>query len=208
MRRYYTVLCEDLQAWVFVYRALLALGVERRDIRHRPYPDNRFHAAGGGSPRLVDGYMVHACGSQHVRENFPGELSLVRRYQRMGRDVALVVHLDVDNETAGGRSVQARHRELDNACTSVEPPVPVRTAADPVAWLVPRRTLETWIHFLLSGLGVDEHTEYPHLRGHEADAEPAAVIFAEHARAATVPPAAPPSLVMGLEELRRVLPIE
>ncbi len=142
MRRSYTVLCEDLQAWVFVYRALLECGAERRDIRHRPYPDNRFHAAGGGSPRPVDGYTVHACGSQHVRENFPAELALLRKVQRMGRNVGLVVHIDADNGT-----FQDRHRELDAACASAQPPVPKPQGDDPVALLVPRRALETWIRF-------------------------------------------------------------
>jgi hypothetical protein len=100
MRRYYIVLCEDLQAWVFVRRALLAVGAAPRDIRCQPYPDNLFFIQG--------------------------------------------------------------------------PPV-------------------------------DEHTEYPKLTGHEADAEPAAVAFATHAKAGTSPPAAPPSLVTGLDELRRVV---
>src|SRR5580700_3018151 len=157
MRRYYTVLCEDLQAGVFVRRALLATGAGSRDIRIRPYPDSRFNRAGGG-PRRVDGYMVYACGSQHVRENYPGELAEVRRQRRRGRDVALVVEIDVDNTTPGGRTVQDRHRELDDACARAEPPVPVRTPDDPVAWLVPRRAIETWIHFFLVGPPVDEHT--------------------------------------------------
>jgi hypothetical protein len=204
MRRYYTVLCEDLQAWVFVYRALLEIGVERRDIRRIPFPDNRFHATGGG-PRRVEGYMVYPCGSQHVRESFAGELAVLRRQQRKGRDVALVVHVDVDNTTADGRSVQDRHRELDGACALAQPPVPRREEGDQVAWIVPRRAIETWIHLFLSGAPVDEHTEYRHLTGHEADAEPAAISFARHASAGTIPPMAPPSLVQGLRELRRVL---
>ncbi len=205
MRRYYTILCEDLQGWVFAYRALLELGIERRDIYRRPFPDNRFHASGGGSPRPVDGYVVHACGSQHVRENFAGELALVRKQRRMGRDAALVVHVDVDNKTADGRSVQDRHRELDGACAGAEPPVPKREEGERVACLVPRRAIETWIRFFVSGAPVDEHTEYPHLTGHEADAEPAAIAFARHARAGTTPPGAPPSLARGLVELRRVM---
>jgi hypothetical protein len=84
--------------------------------------------------------------------------------------------------------------------------VPVRTPEDPVGWLVPRRAIETWIHFFLAGPPVDEHTEYPHLRDHEADAQPAATYFGEHAKASTAPTGAPPSLVLGLAELRRVLP--
>ena len=47
---------------------------------------------------------------------------------------------------------------------------------------MPRRAIETWIHFFMSGPPVDEPTSYPHLQGHEADAEPAAVAFARHAK--------------------------
>jgi hypothetical protein len=205
MRRYYTVLCEDLQAAVFVRRVLLSCGVQPRDIRLRPYPDNRFNAMGGGSPRRIDGYMVYSCGSQHVRENFAGELLSMRTQQNMGRDVALVVHIDVDNDTQAGRTVQDRQRELDHACTGAQPPVPVRTREESVAWLIPRRAIETWIHLFLSGGPVDESTSYPHMTGHEADTGPAASEFARHARAGTSPPHAPPSLVLGLDELRRVI---
>jgi hypothetical protein len=83
--------------------------------------------------------------------------------------------------------------------------VPVRTPDDLVAWLVPRRAIETWIRFFLVVPPVDEHTEYPHLRDHEADAEPAATAFGQHAKAGTSPAGAPPSLTTGLTELRRVL---
>ncbi len=201
MRRYYTVLCEDLQSWVFIYRALLACGVERRDIRHRPYPDNRFNAAGSRGSRQVDGYQVYSCGSQHVRENFRDELALLRRQQRMGRDVALVVHIDVDNDTAAGRTVQDRFRELDLACA---PEPPVSTNNDRVCRLVPRRAMETWIAFL-DGARVDEHSLYAHLTNREADAAPAAEKFAAHTKDNTAPAQAPPSMLVGFEELRRAL---
>lgn len=199
------MLCEDLQAWVFVYRALLAAGAEPRDIRRRPYPDSRFNAAGGGSPRLVEGYQVYACGSQHVRENFPRELALLRKQQRMGRDVALVVHVDVDNETASGRSAADRLRELDRASASAEPPVPAPIAGDRLARLVPRRALETWIKLFIDGPPVDEHTAYPHLTGHEGDAAPAAEAFVAHARENTAPALVPPSMMTGFDEMMRVI---
>jgi hypothetical protein len=64
--RFYVVLCEDLQARVFIYRALKRLGAGPRDVRVRPYPDSRFHAGGEASPREIDGYKVYANGSQHV----------------------------------------------------------------------------------------------------------------------------------------------
>ncbi len=203
MSRFFTVLCEDLQARVFIYRALRHLGVHARNIRVRPYPDNRFHAAGKGSPRLFDKYVVYACGSQHVQKNFPKELAEVRAQSAKNRDVALVTHIDVDNETAAGRTVQDRQREFDQEC--LEAGVPKRAASDPVALLIPRRAVETWIEFFLKGQPINEHTAYPKLTEHEADAGPAASAFAVHARAKTIPAHTPPSLVAGLNEFGRIV---
>ena len=125
------------------------------------------------------------------------------RTRNAKRDTALVVHIDVDNTPVVSRSVTDRHRELDAAC--VRAGVPVRTSAERVGWLVPRREIETWIHFFLSGGAVDEGTSYPKLTDHEADCGPAAVAFTTHARAGTTPSGAPPSLSTGLVELRRAL---
>lgn len=202
MNRYFVVLCEDLQAWCFVYRALIAAGANARNIFRHPYPDSRFHASGGGSPRVVEGYRVYACGSQHVLMNYAEQLAAVRT-RRAKRDTALVVHVDVDNATAAGRTVLDRERELDAACAAGA--VGVRRQGESVAWLIPRREIETWITFFLSGPPVDEHTAYPKLTDHEADSEPAAVEFTRHARAGSTPTSAPPSLASGLAELRRVI---
>jgi hypothetical protein len=46
MNRFYTVLCEDLQAFVFVRHALIRAGADRRNIFKHPFPDSRFHASG------------------------------------------------------------------------------------------------------------------------------------------------------------------
>lgn len=201
MNRFYTVLCEDLQAFVFVRRALISSGAEPRNVFPHPYPDSRFHAEGGGSPRMVDGYTVYACGSQHVRMNFPHALANVR-VQHAKRQAALIVHIDVDNANPAGRTVRDRLEELDAACAA--PGVPIRGPADPVAILVPRREIETWIHFYLLGPPVDEHTPYAKLSGREADCQPAAEAFARDARAQNAPGHAPPSLLGGLAEFRRV----
>lgn len=202
MSRFYVVLCEDLQSRVFIYRVLRELGVDPHNIRIQPYPDNRVHSVGGGSPRRVKGYLVYACGAQHILMNYPAELAEIRT-QSAKRDAALVVHIDVDNATPDGRTMQDRRSELDDACASKG--VPKRTEKDPVALLVPRREMETWIHFFLQGPPIVEHVSYPKLTGHEADAEPAAIAFARHAKTKTVPLDAIPSLVDGLAELRRVI---
>jgi hypothetical protein len=201
MNRFYTVLCEDLQAFVFVRHALIRAGADRRNIFKHPFPDSRFHASGGSSPRTVEGYEVYACGSQHVRMNFPVALARVR-VQHAKRQAGLVVHTDVDNATANGRTVHDRLRELDTACTDAR--ISVRSAYDPVAILVPRREIETWIQFLLGGRPIDEHTAYAKLTGREAECQPAAEKFADHVHARTLPQESPPSLANGLHEFVRV----
>jgi hypothetical protein len=175
------VLCEDLQAQVFVRRVLLALGYDGHRIRVVPYP-----ADGRGS------------GEQHVRERYPSELAQHRRRAARTRAV-LAVHTDADRFT-----VAARFAALADELR--EKGVPQRAAEEPVAILVPKWNIETWIHFFLDGPPVDEDkSDYAKYTGHEADAAPSAEQFAAHARARTVPHQAPPSLEIGLEEARRVV---
>lgn len=198
------MLCEDAQARVFILGALEAVDpalVTRA--RVIPCPGQAFREGEGGT-RVVRGWTIHACGSQHVRENYPKLVEQRRSQQGRLRTMGcrLVVHIDVDNADAGGRTVDDRRTELDEACrrASVALPAP----AEPVAHLIPRRNIETWIRFLLQGPPVDEHTDYGHLP-RESDASPAAAKFGEHAARGTIPAGAPPSLIVGLGELRRVL---
>lgn len=173
------VLCEDLQSWVFVRRALIALGYDARRVRVIPYP-----ADGRGS------------GEQHVRERYADELA--RHRSRAARTkAALVVHVDADRFT-----VDERHAALENELD--QKGVAPRSPRDAVAILVPRRAIETWIHFLLDGPPVDEETSYEKY-AYPSDAWPAAEAFATHVRAATPPAGAPASLPRGLAEGRRVV---
>ncbi|WP_437291033.1 hypothetical protein [Sorangium sp. So ce406] len=175
------VLCEDLQAWVFARRALLKLGYDARRIRVIQYPrDGR-----GGA------------GEQHVRERYPDELKAYRsRAARM--KMALIVHVDADTITVRDR-LDALERELRQR--DVAP----RAQDEAVALLVPKRNIETWIHFFLGGGPVNEETVYPKFDEHESDTWPAAEAFAAHARAGSAPAGAPPSLMNGLTEARRIV---
>lgn len=196
MSRYYVVLCEDLMAQVFIRRALRSVGVGAHDIRLLRY------AGQPASGTSEDGFRVYACGAQHVRENFAAQLGAIRS-RAAKRTSALVVHIDVDNTTPNGRSVADRRNELHGVCNPAVVPPPA--SGDPVALLIARRAIETWIEALMNGTAVNEHDEYARYDDHEADAAPAAEAFASHARAGTVPAGAPPSLIAGLGELARVL---
>lgn len=190
-----TVLCEDLQAWSFCRHALIEMGFQSREIYRVPYPGDVFRSGEGGL-HARGGYVVHACGSQHVRETYPIELAALRRLHRRA---ALLVHIDVDNSRAKDRTVDERVDELHRACDRGD--VPRRVAGEAVALLVPRRNIETWIHFYRVGPPVDEYDAYPKLKGREAEAAPAARRFARDARAGDEPEGAPDSLLRGLREL-------
>jgi hypothetical protein len=176
---YAVVLCEGLQDWVFCRRVLTTLGIAGRDV----YPV--ISPAGKGS------------GEQFVRENYAKEVAAIRaRLAR--RRAALLVQTDADVLT-----VAARAKTLANALLAAE--VPARGPQEPVAILIPKRNVETWIHFYLSGLPVDEQTVYPKFTGRESECWPAAEAFAENVRNPTVPVGAPPSLPLALVETRRLL---
>jgi hypothetical protein len=173
------VLCEDLQAWVFVRRMLMELGYDSHRIRVIPYP-----ADGRGS------------GEQHVRERYPGELRTHRSRVTRTR-AALIVHVDADV-----LSIQERHATLDHELERAD--VVLRTPDEAVAVLVPKRNIETWIHFFLEGPPVDEEGDYAKY-DRESEAWPASRDFAKHVRQGSQPAGAPPSLLGGIEEGRRLL---
>jgi hypothetical protein len=181
------VLCEDLQAQMFTRRALVAYGFHKRSLSFIELPSK----AGGGA------------GHAWVRTKYPEALKDIRR---AGAATALIVHIDADNHT-----VSQRHDELRQACIllGVEP----RADTEPVAELVPRRNIETWIYALdeklaaQANVNLDDVTAFPKLV-QKADCKEAAEAFAEHAQHHTTPDTTSmvPSLIDGLEEFRRTAP--
>jgi hypothetical protein len=131
----FCILCEDAQSACFLRRFLKRRGHEigREEIA----------PAGGG------------CGEQWVRERFPSELAVVRKYG--GR---LIVCTDADRKT-----VSERIQTLQDECKGKN--VEAKKAGDSIAFTIPKRNIETWItHFL--GQKVDEEHDYsPHI--HRAD---------------------------------------
>ncbi|HEX8698282.1 MAG TPA: hypothetical protein VF815_05565 [Myxococcaceae bacterium] len=70
---------------------------------------------------------------------------------------------------------------------------------------MPKRNMETWIHFYLDRVQVDEETEYAKYPEDESACWPAAEQFSDEAAQNRIREGAPPSLVLGLAEFRRVL---
>ena len=182
-------MCEDQQSQVFIVRALRHHGVQRWEIKTAPLPSD---ATGGA-------------GEQFVRERYLDQVRAVRDQNRRG-PVSLVVHIDADPKL----TVAERHAELAEQLRAAhEKP---RQPAEPIAELVPKRNIETWIHALDETLSagldrpLDEERAYPKL-DYPSDGAAAAESFARHARKNTAPEVARtiPSLADGLAELRRAL---
>lgn len=178
----YVVLCEDLQSSVFISRALKQLGVNRHRIRIEPLPSS----TEGGA------------GEQYVRKHTPTQVKAHRTLQARVR-TALIIHIDADP----ANSVQDRRQQLD-AALQQETQAPVMTT-ERIARLIPKRNIETWIRFYLDGPPVDEVQAYAKYTGNESACWPAADSFAKGAAGNVQPPQAPGSLLMGLDEFRRVL---
>lgn len=95
-------------------------------------------------------------GEAHVRRIYPSEVRALRRvnsYSEIGR--ALVIMIDADTFT-----VNERHNELDRNLRDAQ--LEPRQSNEKIAILVPKRNIETWIHYL-KGSAVDEETSYPKL---------------------------------------------
>lgn len=170
------ILCEDLQSQVFLYRALLLRGYNKRRIRLVPVPDGQ------------------GAGEQHVVLSYAEEVR-VHRSRAARMNAALLVHIDADTLPCA-----ARHARLAAALVQAE--LEPRGDREAIAILVPKRNIETWIHFFLSGKAVDESTAYPKF-AEESEAWPAAEAF-DQASKTTAPANAPPSLATALAEMGRV----
>ena len=169
------LLCEDKQTDSFVRRFLQQRNIRGRDVTTAPLPD--------GSQS----------GEQWVRERYPKELKAVRQRQ----DTFLIVVIDGDNNPT-----ERRHEQLRLECDRLK--IPSRTEKDRVLHIVPRRNIETWFAYL-GGQDVDEHTQYPRLKGREREC-------AEHAKTLSrmcieeqrLREPAPPSLREACLEYRRL----
>lgn len=172
------ILCEDLQQDVFFSRLLKLLGYRPRNIRVIPYPDGE------------------GCGEQHVRQRYPVEVH-VYRTKAQHRAGCLVSIIDADTE-----DVSFRHRQLIDSLTGNGQND--RRSDENIAIFIPKRYIETWIHYLVDGGAVDENHKYPKLTRHESDCHPAVERFIELAKQSPSPTDCPPSMLRGFVELQRI----
>jgi len=171
------ILCEDRQHLAFVRRYLSGLGYNERQIRDAPCP------------------MGSQAGEQFVRQRYPIEVSEQRR--RVARlSVNLVVVIDADDMPVD-RRLQQLEQELANLT------LPGRGPDERIAILIPRRNIETWIHYL-NGDSVNEIDTFPKLV-RQRDCQPAVDRLLQIKHSGWVLPAdSPASLIAALPELQRL----
>jgi len=173
------VLVEDEHHKMLLYRYLLRRGLSRYDIRIKPAP------VGEGSAE------------QWIRANFASEVR-AHRIRRAKTAAALIVVIDADAYT-----LVARLAQLDQELGKVG--IPALRPDEPVARLVPKRNVETWILCLSEQL-VEEATDYKETRDDWNDLIPgASQTLAQWTRPnADLPGHCIDSLHRGIGELRRL----
>jgi hypothetical protein len=160
-------------------------------------------------PRAIETRICHSgSADQFVRNSFPDEVKKQRWCVRgQIKKAALLVHVDADTGT-----VAAEHQLLAKALNDAGELG--RTASERIAVVVPKYSIETWIHGL-SEVSVDEDYDYKRDRqgriGSRRDelcdkriphaAKALLDLTRPHAAA---PPASMPALVPAVGELRRL----
>jgi hypothetical protein len=170
------ILCEDRQQEVFARYFLKTCGIQPIRVQVSP--------AGKGS------------GEQFVRKNYPQEVRTFRSKSPAQRDILLIVLTDADV-----REVADRFRQLEGALE--ENGTPERQPKEHIGVFIPKRNIETWIHYLM-GQAVNEEDAYPYLK-QESDCKPVVQALARNRRE-PLPEIAPPSLKTACQELPRIFP--
>ena len=186
------VLVEDMEQQNLVFRYL-----ERCSPRIA-YRDCRFECAAtksGGS------------GEQFVRNRYPAEVKEHRRRLGKGASALLAIMLDADMETT-----QRRAKQLADALEAARKACPPKEqhhyrppgVKDPIAVLIPKRHVETWIRALL-GNQVDEVTDYTQPTPTGKEIKDAAAELYEWTRPrASAASTSPPSLTASLPEWQKI----
>ena len=171
------ILCEDRQQEVFARHFLINCGIDRHRIRLNVAP------IGKGS------------GEQFVRQQYPIEVQFYRTHcHRI--NIALAVLIDADTA-----SLTDRFRQLENEL--IEASLPGRQSDEKIGIFIPKRNIETWIHYL-QGESVNEMETYPKFERNEGACKPLVAELAKN-RNNPLPENAPSSLKVACDELPRIL---
>jgi hypothetical protein len=173
------ILCEDLQQFVFADLFLKKRGFTGRF---------RANICPPGSQ----------AGEQYVRTQYPVEVKAYRA-NKDRVSIGLVVLMDADTGT-----LEARLNELARVLDKDEQEK--RGSNEAIAIFVPKRNIETWIHYL-QGESVNEEDAYARFKNNEALCKTAAEGLADRCYSQSLPEDAPRSLQAACGELQRLLPL-
>ncbi|MGB8687259.1 MAG: hypothetical protein WCD53_07990 [Microcoleus sp.] len=137
-------------------------------------------------------------GEQYVRSQYPVEVKAYRQ-NRNRVSIALVVLIDADRGT-----LQDRLNQL--ASILDEDAQEKRRSDEAIAIFVPKRNIETWIHYL-QGETVNEEDAYAKYEKNEAVCKTYVENLADRCYAHDLPEDAPRSLQAACGELQRLLPL-
>lgn len=140
-------------------------------------------------------------GEQYVRTHYPEEVKAYRA-NKDRVSIGLVVLIDADTGT-----LEARLNELASVLEEDEQKKPKnRKPNEAIAIFVPKRNIETWIHYL-QGETVNEETVYAKFKNNEAVCKTAVEDLADRCYSQSLPEDAPLSLQAACGELQRLLPL-
>ena len=137
-------------------------------------------------------------GEQYVRTHYPEEVKAYRQ-KRNQVSIGLVVLIDADTGTLAARL---------NWLASVldEDEQENRGSNEAIAIFIPKRNIETWIHYL-QGETVNEEDAYAKFEKNEAACKTAVENLADRCYSQSLPEDAPRSLQAACGELQRLLPL-
>ncbi|MEA5567027.1 MULTISPECIES: hypothetical protein [unclassified Anabaena] len=168
------ILCEDRQQEVFA----------RYFLKKRGFTGN-----------IRTKFCRKGAGEQFVRESYAAEVKVFRSKNYISG--ILVVLIDADTKT-----LEDRLKQLDDVL--IENEQKPRQANEAMAMFVPKRNIETWIHYL-QGASIDEETVYAKFLNNESACKPYVENLADKCRQGSLEANAPPSLQAACGELQRIL---
>ncbi len=137
-------------------------------------------------------------GEQYVRIQYPKEVRAYRQ-NRNRVSIGLVVLIDADTGELYERFNQLERSLSEDSLLNRQPD-------EAIAIFIPKRNIETWIHYL-QGETVDEETGYGKFEKNESTCKPYVENLAEQCYSQNLPEDAPESLQAACREFQRLLPL-
>jgi len=173
-----TILCEDQQQEVFARYFLIKRGFKPEKIRSR--------ICSKGSQAA----------EQYVRVEYPKEVKSYRTKAKKSLK-GLVVLIDADTKSPNQILQNLNNALIDSSQERRQP-------NEAIAIFIPKRNIETWIHYL-QGESVDEETEFSKFTKNESACKTCVEKLANQCSQGDLDPQAPLSLTTACGELQRIL---